>query len=195
MFGSHKKRIRFNQYNRILGEQLNPISALSIVTVAHVDSKMDGYKADSTNSLFVTSIDTIAFLSFLSNLMISQSTLTLDKRKWFSKYYLDYLSKLGAFIFSLPISYTADCILNRLIYLEDLYITSGSLAELVNEYANLLHHDAIRRHYTPAESGSEFSLSAIEHMQYHIAASSLLPFFKAAIAPSIPDVIKFLQSV
>lgn len=195
MFGNFKKRIRFNQYNQALNEPLNPISALSIVTVARVDPKMNGYKADLTNSSFVTSIDTIAFLAFLSNLMISQASVGREKEKWFAKHYLDYLSKLGAFIFSVPAVNVAEYLLNRLMHLEDLYISSQSLEVLVNEYANLLHCDSIQRSYIPIENGSQFSFSAIEHAQYHIHATGLLYFYQGAVKPSIPDVVRFLKSI
>lgn len=195
MFENFKRRSRFNQYNKVLNEPLNPISALSIVTVAHVDPKMNGYKADLTNSSFVTSIDTIAFFAFLSNLMISQASVGQEKEKWFAKYYLDYISKLGAFIFSVPANNIANYALNRLVYLEDIYISSQDLEVLVSEYANLLHRDSIRKKYVPIESGVQLTFSAIEHVQYHIGATSFLPFYQAAIKPSIPDVIKFLQSI
>ena len=195
MFENFKRKIRFRQYVEVLGEPLNPISALSIVTVAHIDPKMIGYKADLTNSSFVTSIDTISFLVFLSNLMISKASVGQEKEKWFAKYYLDYLSKLGAFIFSVPAANIANYALNRLMYLEESYISSQSLEVLVGEYANLLHRDSFRKGYVPIEYGTQISFNAIEHVQYHIAATSLLSFYAAAIKPSIPDVIKFLQSI
>lgn len=194
MFENFKRKIRFRQYAEVLGEPLNPISALSIVTVAHIDPKMIGYKADLTNSSFVTSIDTISFLVFLSNLMISKASVGQEKEKWFAKYYLDYISKLGAFIFSVPAANIANYALNRLVYLEDIYISSQDLEVLVSEYANLLHRDSIRKKYVPIESGVQLTFSAIEHAQYHIGATSLLPLYQTAIKPSIPDVIKFLQS-
>ena len=194
MFENFKRKIRFRQYSEVLGEPLNPISALSIVTVAHVDPKMIGYKTDLTNSSFVTSIDTISFLVFLSNLMISKASVGQEKEKWFAKYYLDYISKLGAFIFSVPAANIANYALNRLVYLEDIYISSQDLDVLVSEYANLLHRDSIRKKYVPIESGAQLTFSAIEHAQYHIGATSLLPLYQTAIKPSIPDVIKFLQS-
>ena len=144
MFENFKRKIRFRQYNEVLGEPLNPISTLSIVTVAHVDPKMIGYNADLTNSSFITSIDTIAFLAFLSNLMISQASVGREKEKWFAKYYLDYISKLGGFIFSIPAANIANYALNRLMYLEESYISSQSLEVLVGECANLLHRDSFR---------------------------------------------------
>ena len=195
MFDSLKRKIRFDQYNKVLGEPFNPIGVLSILTVAHVDPKMTSYRAGLTNSSVVTSIDTIAFLAFLSNLMISQASVSREKEKWFTKCYLDYLSKLGAFVLSVPAANIANCTLNRLMYLEDVYISSQSLEALVSEYANLLHRDSIYGKYTPIESGSQLSFNAIEHLQYHIGATSLLPFYQSAIKPFIPDVIKFLQAI
>ena len=195
MFENFKRKIRFRQYNEVLGEPLNPISTLSIVTVAHVDPKMIGYNADLTNSSFITSIDTIAFLAFLSNLMISQASVGREKEKWFAKYYLDYISKLGGFIFSIPAANIANYALKRLMYLEESYISSQSLEVLVGECANLLHRDSFRKGYVPIEYGTQLSFSAIEHAQYHIAATSLLSFYAAAIKSSIPGVIRFLQSI
>lgn len=194
MFDAYKNKIRFKQYSKALGEPLNPISALSILTVAHVDPKMNGYKADLTNSSFVTSIDTIAFLTFLSNLMISQASVGREKEKWFAKYYLDYLSKLGAFIFSVPAANIANYTLNRLVYLEEIYISSQSFEVLVGEYANLLHRDCLRKVYVPINYGVQLTFNALEHLEYHIAATSLLSFYTSAVAPSIPDVVKFLQA-
>ena len=195
MFDNFKRRVRFNQYAKVLCEPLNPISALSILTIAHIDPKINGYKADLTNSSLVTSIDTIAFLAFMSNLMISQASVGREKEKWFAKYYLDYMSKLGAFIFTVPAANIANYTLNRLVYLEDIYVSSQNLEVLVDEYANLLHRDSIRKKYIPIESGAQLTFSAIEHAQYHIEATGLLPYFQSAIKPSIPDVIIFLQSI
>ena len=195
MFDALKRKIRFDQYNKALGEPLNPLSALSVLTVAHVDPKMSAYKPDLTNSTFIASVDTIAFLAFLSNVMISQVSLGRDREKWFVKYYIDYLSKLGAFVFSVPAANIVNYALNRLMYLEERYISSQSLEVLVGEYANLLHRDSFRKGYVPIESGTQLSFNAMEHVQYHIAATRLLSFYAAAIKPSIPDVIKFLQSI
>lgn len=195
MFDALKRKIRFDQYNKPLGEPLNPLSVLSILTVAHVDPKMNTYKPDLTNSTFIASVDTIAFLAFLSTVTISQASVGRDKEKWFAKYYLDYLSKLGAFVFSVPATNIASYVLNRFVYLEESYISSQNLEVLVGEYANLLHRDSFRKGFVPIEYGIQLSFNAIEHIQYHTAATSMLSFYASAIKPSIPDVVKFLQLI
>lgn len=195
MFESIKTKIRFNQYNKALGEPLNPISALSILTVSHVDPKMPMYESDLTNSTFITSIDTIAFLAFLSNIMVSQASVGREKERWFAKYYLDYLSKLGAYIFSVPATDIASYALNRLTYLEECFLSSRNLETLVSEYANLLNRDSFRKDFAPIEYGTQLSFNAIEHVQYHIAATSLSSFYASTIKPSIQEVIKFLQTI
>lgn len=193
MFEAYKYKIRFKQYNKALGEPLNPISALSILTVAHVDPKAISYNADLTNSMLITSIDTIALLAFLSNIQISHASVGRDKEKWFANHYLGYLSKLVSFVFPVSSTNAADYLLNRLMYLEDVYISTQSIDELVCEFAKLLHRDHLRKVYVPICNGVQLTFNALEHMEFHIAATSLLSFYSSAMTSSVSDVIRFLS--
>lgn len=195
MFNAYKFKVRFKQYSKALGEPLNPISQLSILTVSHVDPKAVYYNADLTNSTFITSIDTMAFLAFLSNLQISHASVGRDKEKLFATHYLRYLGKLASFVFPVSSANATDYLLNRLRYLEDIYISSQSIDELVREFANLLHIDHLRKVYVPIYNRVESTFNALEHAEYHIAATSLLSLYSAAMVSSISDVIKFLRVV